>query len=69
MGADVAAVPFQGNAVDHHETEAEGASGQSGPLGFPCPDSGSSAPMTQKLRGHSVKKPIPERPEASTNLF
>lgn len=31
--ADVAAIPFQGDAVDHHKAEAEGAGGESGPLG------------------------------------
>lgn len=28
--ANVAAIPFQGDAVDHHKAEAEGASGESG---------------------------------------
>ena len=66
--ADVAAVPFQGDAVDHHETEADGESRGSGPLGFPCPDSGNSVPMTQTLSAHSGKKRAPEWPEASTRL-
>lgn len=34
--AKVAAVPFQGNTVDHHKTETEGGGRESGPLGFPC---------------------------------
>lgn len=32
--ADVAAIPFQGDAVDHHKAEAEGARDSQGFLGI-----------------------------------
>ena len=51
--ADVTAVPFQCDAVNHHETEAR-AGDQHGP---PVQSAGDCVPGTQKLHTHREETP------------